>query len=56
MHVAPCDLVVALMPNPAEVEGEATGWGLIVGRRVPDRRPPAAVANRGGVWKTMRST
>ncbi len=27
--VAPRDVVVALMPNPAEVEGEATGWGLI---------------------------
>ncbi len=27
--VVPRDVVVALMPNPAEVEGEATGWGLI---------------------------
>lgn len=29
MQVAPRDVVVALMPNPAEVDGDATGWGLI---------------------------
>ena len=28
-QVVPRDVVVALMPNPAEVEGEATGWGMI---------------------------
>lgn len=27
--VAPRDVVTALMPNPAEVGGEATGWGVI---------------------------
>lgn len=27
--VVPRDVVVALMPDPAEVEGEAVGWGLI---------------------------
>ncbi len=28
-QVAPRDVVVALMPNPAEIDGRATGWGLI---------------------------
>jgi saccharopine dehydrogenase-like NADP-dependent oxidoreductase len=27
--VVPRDVVVALMPNPAEIDGRATGWGMI---------------------------